>query len=94
MVGYPIGHPLHGKVKPVNKGADSKTRVVNMAVGTDRASTSGKDLNDEATVFAKMDNLQNQLNQVMMILQNSQGVCNPKVLAAGKQPEDIPWDSI
>ncbi|GJT31278.1 cysteine-rich receptor-like protein kinase 8 [Tanacetum coccineum] len=71
-------------VNPVNKGADSKPRVVNMAVGTDGASTSGKDLNDDATVFAKMDNLQNQLNQVMMMLQNSQGVCDRKIITAGR----------
>ncbi|GKA28879.1 hypothetical protein Tco_0715124 [Tanacetum coccineum] len=84
LVGYPIGYPFHSKVKPVNKGADSKARVVNMVVGTDGASTSGKYLNDDAAVFAKMDNLQNQLNQVIMMLQNSQGVCDPKVLAAGR----------
>ncbi|GJW65798.1 hypothetical protein Tco_0117682 [Tanacetum coccineum] len=71
LVSYPIGHPFHGKVKPVNKGADLKARVVNMVVGTDRASTNGKYLNDDAIVFTKMDNLQNQLNQVMRMLQNS-----------------------
>ncbi|GJZ61742.1 retrovirus-related pol polyprotein from transposon RE1, partial [Tanacetum coccineum] len=84
LVGYPIGPPLHGKVKPVNKETDSRTSVVNMDAGTYGASTSGKDLNDDAIVFAKMDNLQNQLNQVMMMLQNSQGVCDPKILAAGR----------
>ncbi|GJS22554.1 uncharacterized mitochondrial protein-like protein [Tanacetum coccineum] len=85
LVGYPIGHPLHGKVKPVNKGADSKPRVVNISVRLDGASTSGKELNnDDATVFAKMVNLQNQLKQVMMMLQNSQGVCDPKIMAAGR----------
>ncbi|GJR47114.1 hypothetical protein Tco_1315217 [Tanacetum coccineum] len=71
-------------VKLVNKETDSRTSVVNMAAGTYGASTSGKDLNDDATIFAKMDNLQNQLNQVMMMLQNSQGVCDPKILAAGR----------
>ncbi|GKE29830.1 cysteine-rich receptor-like protein kinase 8 [Tanacetum coccineum] len=84
LVGYPIGHPLHSKVKPINKGADSKPRVVNLAVRSDGASTSGKDLNDDATVFAKMDNLHNQLKQVMMMLQNSQGVCDPKIMAASR----------
>ncbi|GJX32384.1 hypothetical protein Tco_0242239 [Tanacetum coccineum] len=35
-------------------------------------------------VFSKMDSLQNQLNQVMMMLQNPQGQCDPKLLAAGR----------
>nr|GEZ94294.1 cysteine-rich RLK (receptor-like protein kinase) 8 [Tanacetum cinerariifolium] len=82
LVGYPIRHTLHGKVKSVNNGSDSKPRVVNMVVRTYGASTSGKDLNDDATVFTKMDNLQNQLNQVIMMLQNSQGVCDPKIMTA------------
>ncbi|GJT76412.1 zf-CCHC domain-containing protein [Tanacetum coccineum] len=43
-----------------------------------------RETQDDSAVFAKMDNLQNQLNQVMLILQNSQGVCDPKVLAAGR----------
>ena len=55
-----------------------------MAMGFDVASTSGKENADEAAVYAKMDNLQNQLNQVMMMLQNSQRACDPKILAAGR----------
>ena len=31
-----------------------------------------------------MDSLQNQLNQVMMMLQNTQGQCDSKLLAAGR----------
>ena len=55
-----------------------------MTIGSDVASTSGKENTDESVVNAKMDNLQNQFNQMMMMLQNSQGGCDPKILAAGR----------
>ena len=42
LVGYPVGHPLHGKVRPLNKAADTRSRTVNMAIGSDGASTRGK----------------------------------------------------
>ncbi|GKB87264.1 hypothetical protein Tco_0959536 [Tanacetum coccineum] len=56
--------------------ADQEGTLTN-ELGTSRAKA------DDA-VFAKMDSLQNQLNQVMMILQNYQGKCDPKLLAAGR----------
>ncbi|GJV05750.1 hypothetical protein Tco_1343406 [Tanacetum coccineum] len=73
LVGYPIGHPLHAKVIPNfnNRASTTRLRAVNMAVGSDVASTSGKEVHEDVVVFAKMDNLQNQLNQVMLMLQNS-----------------------
>ncbi|GJY23069.1 cysteine-rich receptor-like protein kinase 8, partial [Tanacetum coccineum] len=93
LVGYPVGHPLHGKFKPGNSGQNRTTnfkpRAVNMVTGHSvgqetngggDASTSGTKADD--TVFAKMDSFQNQLNQVMLMLQNSQGMVDPKLLAA------------
>nr|GEW13851.1 hypothetical protein [Tanacetum cinerariifolium]GEW13854.1 hypothetical protein [Tanacetum cinerariifolium] len=68
LVGYPIRHLLHRKVKPTNKNTDFRPKAtVNMTAGSDGASTSGhhssgKDIHDDAAVFAKMDNLQNQIN--------------------------------
>ncbi|GKA65644.1 hypothetical protein Tco_0765351 [Tanacetum coccineum] len=101
IVGYQVGHPLHGKVGPKQQGNGSnsgsnrtnnfKPRSVNMVstqgswqdgVSTNECSTSGTQVGD--AVFAKMDSLQNQLNQVMMMLQNPQGQCDPKLLAAGR----------
>ena len=56
--GYPIGHPLHGKIKPgSNRPTNQRARTINMAMGSVVASTSGKENIDEAAVFAKMDNL-------------------------------------
>ncbi|GJX81371.1 hypothetical protein Tco_0330852 [Tanacetum coccineum] len=99
LVGYLVGHPLHGKVKPQGNGANNgsnrtnnfRPRTVNMVTGQspvqDGASTSNSNSSggqaDDA-VFAKMDSLQNQLNQVMMMLQNTQGQCDPKLLAVGR----------
>ncbi|GJV14982.1 cysteine-rich receptor-like protein kinase 8 [Tanacetum coccineum] len=85
LVGYPVGHPLHGKVRPVNNMApNSRPRTVNLTIRSDVASTSTRDsqrdTQDDAAVFAKMDNLQNQLNQVMLMLQSH----DPKVFAAGR----------
>ncbi|GJU27518.1 retrovirus-related pol polyprotein from transposon TNT 1-94 [Tanacetum coccineum] len=99
IVGYQVGHPLHGKVGPKQQGNGSnsgsnrtnnfKPRSVNMVstqgsgqdgVSTNKCSTSGTQAGD--AVFAKMDSLQNQLNQVMMMLQNPQGQYDPKLLAA------------
>ncbi|GKB15929.1 cysteine-rich receptor-like protein kinase 8 [Tanacetum coccineum] len=89
LVGYPVGHPLHGKFRPPNNSNNNRTnttrpRTVNMAVGTDGPSSSGKEHTEDTAVIAKMDNLQNQINQVMMMLQNTQGICDPKAFAAGR----------
>ncbi|PWA81478.1 hypothetical protein CTI12_AA173100 [Artemisia annua] len=56
-----------------------------MAVGPDVSSINEvKESSEDAAVAAKMDKLQNQLNQVMLMLQNSQGTVDPKILAAGR----------
>ena len=48
---------------------------------TSETSTSGQ---EDKAVYAKMDSLQNQLNQVMMMLQNSQGTYISKLSAASR----------
>ncbi|GKA28154.1 cysteine-rich receptor-like protein kinase 8 [Tanacetum coccineum] len=63
LVGYPVGHPLYGKVRPVNNNRppNSRPRTVNLTIGSDVASTSTmdsqRDTQDDVAVFAKMDNL-------------------------------------
>ncbi|GJY85805.1 cysteine-rich receptor-like protein kinase 8 [Tanacetum coccineum] len=79
LKGYLIGHPIYGKYKPpvtrsVNVN-DNRNHKVNLIHGHDttststqaEASTSGNDV-----VFVKMDQLQNQLNQVMLMMQQCQ----------------------
>nr|GEU76510.1 cysteine-rich RLK (receptor-like protein kinase) 8 [Tanacetum cinerariifolium] len=99
LVGYPVGHPLHGKFKPGSGGSGNgsnrttnfKPRTVKMVAtqtngqeGTSSEASTSNGTHGDAAVFAKMDSLQNQLNQVMLMLQNPQGQCDPKLLAAGR----------
>ncbi|GJV07372.1 hypothetical protein Tco_1345028 [Tanacetum coccineum] len=78
LKGYPISHPLHGKYKPsvtrsVNVN-DNRNPKVNF-VGHDVASTSIQaeaSTNGNDAVFVKIDQLQNQLNQVMIMMQQCQ----------------------
>ncbi|GJZ62667.1 cysteine-rich receptor-like protein kinase 8 [Tanacetum coccineum] len=74
IVGYPVGHPLYGKYQPpkVNKASsDSRPpRVVNMVIRQEdtRAQTSASTVqdptqNNDGYVSARMDQLQNQINQ-------------------------------
>ncbi|GKA44307.1 cysteine-rich receptor-like protein kinase 8 [Tanacetum coccineum] len=65
IVGYPVGHPLYGKVQPAKQskpGQDYK-KIVNMVVGQDeanKASTLGQNNAPHDThVSARMDKLQN-----------------------------------
>ncbi|GJY58741.1 hypothetical protein Tco_0458633 [Tanacetum coccineum] len=76
LKGYPIGHPLYGKYKPrvtrnVNVN-DNKNPKVNLIYGHDTASTSTQaeaSTSGNDAVFVRMDQLQNQLNQVMLMMQ-------------------------
>ncbi|GKB52457.1 cysteine-rich receptor-like protein kinase 8, partial [Tanacetum coccineum] len=45
LVGYFVGHPLHGKVKPAknNRAPNSRPRTVNMATASEVASTSTRE---------------------------------------------------
>jgi hypothetical protein len=81
LKGYPVGHPLHGKYKPpvyrnVTETRDTRSsKAVNSVLNQDSnnsgnnqaESTSGND-----AVFVRMDQLQNQLNQVMLMMQQCQ----------------------
>lgn len=80
IFGYPIGHPLHGKVQPTRQNRpvqDYKVNTtVNMVTGQDenKATTSGQQAQSSEThVSARIDQLQNQLNQVLLMLQNQKG---------------------
>lgn len=74
LVGYPVGHPLHGKFKPTvqtprnNYQDHSMNKAVNMAVAqgsnVEVASTSGQ----SDAMSARMDQLQNQLNKMMLLM--------------------------
>ena len=70
LVGYPVGHPLHGKFKPGTSGQGGQNRAnrqngqrtVNLVAGQSgqdnnaaETSTSGSQADDE--VYAKMDSL-------------------------------------
>ncbi|GJT81637.1 cysteine-rich receptor-like protein kinase 8 [Tanacetum coccineum] len=68
IVGYLVGYPLHGSRQD--------------GVSINECKISGTQAGD--AVFSKTDSLQMQLNQVMMMLQNPQGQCDPKLLAAGR----------
>lgn len=69
VVGYLVGHSLHSKFKPPNKPITQELkqyRTVNMAMGQVVQNE------PDNSMSARMDQLQNQLNQVMMMMQNSQ----------------------
>ncbi|GKE16714.1 hypothetical protein Tco_1424291 [Tanacetum coccineum] len=84
IVGYTMGHPLHGKYQPpkVNKvNLDSRPpRIMNIVIGQEetRPQTSSSvaqttSQNNKGHVSTRMDQLQNQLNQVLLMLQTNQG---------------------
>ncbi|GJU16928.1 RmlC-like cupins superfamily protein [Tanacetum coccineum] len=79
QTGYLIGHPLHGKYKPlvvrsvnVNDNINAK---INLVQGQDSYSISTQaesSTNGTDAVFVRIDQLQNELNQVMLIMQQCQ----------------------
>ncbi|GJS02490.1 retrovirus-related pol polyprotein from transposon TNT 1-94 [Tanacetum coccineum] len=86
LVGYPVGHPLYGKYpakQPPKSINDSKNyRTVNMVMGQNEqmemdqnekteASPNQNNSTPDSHVSTRMDQLQNQLNQVLMMLQNN-----------------------
>ncbi|XP_071739051.1 uncharacterized protein [Rutidosis leptorrhynchoides] len=69
LVGYPIGHPLHGKYIPPQKQAtqySSQPKSINVVT------TTNDNNNAECAMNARMDQIQNQLNQVLLMMQNNQ----------------------
>ena len=76
FVGYPPGHPLYGKYQsPANPHRQNSSghRIVNltMAQGATGSSTSGATDQAGIAMNARMDQLQNQLNQMMLMMQNN-----------------------
>ncbi|GJT94674.1 hypothetical protein Tco_1090192 [Tanacetum coccineum] len=71
IIGYPIGHPLYGKVQSAKQFKSIK--VVNTVMSRDEAnkpSTFGQAATpSEDHVSARMDQLQDQLNQVLLMIQ-------------------------
>ncbi|XP_071739887.1 uncharacterized protein [Rutidosis leptorrhynchoides] len=71
LVGYPIGYPLHAKYKPPQKvnyhSTSAPTKSINSVTGND-VSTSA-----DMAMSARMDQLQNQQNQVLLMMQSNRG---------------------
>ncbi|GKA42904.1 retrovirus-related pol polyprotein from transposon TNT 1-94 [Tanacetum coccineum] len=80
LKGYLVGHPLHGKYKPPvvkNSGVnDNRNPKVNLVSGQDVASTSTQaETSSNAgndVVFVRIDQHQNQMNQVLLMMQQYQ----------------------
>ncbi|GJS76658.1 probable inactive serine/threonine-protein kinase scy1 [Tanacetum coccineum] len=102
LVGYPVGHPLHGKfpLKPYKSQSQEykPNRAVNMVTNQDEGATvQGVQANSSQTVqpstpsethmTARMDQLQNQLNQVLLMMQNN----NHRNPLHGPEQEDFSW---
>nr|GEY00994.1 cysteine-rich RLK (receptor-like protein kinase) 8 [Tanacetum cinerariifolium] len=92
LVGYPDGHPLHGKFKPpntpqrtVNTSMGQNVNAVNMSMGpkVNAKSVNTYSQQSEVAMCARMDQLQNQLNQMMLMMQNNKD-------SFGMSSEDIP----
>nr|GEV43053.1 reverse transcriptase, RNA-dependent DNA polymerase [Tanacetum cinerariifolium] len=86
LVGYPVGHPLHGKFpsKPYKSQSQEykPNRTINMVTNQDEGATvQGVQANSSQTVqpnfpsethmTTRIDQLQNQLNQVLLNMQNN-----------------------
>ncbi|GJV04921.1 retrovirus-related pol polyprotein from transposon TNT 1-94 [Tanacetum coccineum] len=90
LVGFPPGHPLHNKYIPPAQRNNQNPRV-NMVSGIDEQQTkvppNYSDPNTSSStsanpfVHSRMDQLQNQINQVLFMLQN-----NPKEFTASTLP--------
>nr|GEV76720.1 hypothetical protein [Tanacetum cinerariifolium] len=103
IVRYPIGHPLYGKFlvkQPPKSANDTRNyREVHMVMGQNIQMAMGQNEKMEVPppqinfapdshVFARMDQLQTQLNQVFMMLQNN------KEPYAGPGPEVCSWQPL
>ncbi|GJZ38513.1 cysteine-rich receptor-like protein kinase 8 [Tanacetum coccineum] len=83
IVGYPPDHPLHNKYIPPTQRNQSSTRTVNLMINKDQilqdetppTSADESSSTSQTTypyVYSRMDQLQNQLNQVLLMMQNGQ----------------------
>ncbi|XP_071740316.1 uncharacterized protein [Rutidosis leptorrhynchoides] len=87
IVGYPIGHPLYGRYKPPTK-PHPHNKSVNLVTTDEQASTSTA--TTDLAMTARMDQLQNQLNQVLLMMQSTQSSTTEPPYT-GSQPEDCTW---
>ncbi|GJY11136.1 putative reverse transcriptase domain-containing protein [Tanacetum coccineum] len=81
LVGYPVGHPMHNKLPPQRRqfnSSQNRPRTVNMTmmnegepVETSPVDTNMVNLPADYSVTARMDQLQNQINQVILMMQNN-----------------------
>lgn len=78
LVGYPIGHPLHNKYIPLQRRQyQNKPRAVHLAMGTEDTPAENTpvdslvNLPPDYSVTARMDMLQNQINQVLLMMQHN-----------------------
>ncbi|GJV07798.1 cysteine-rich receptor-like protein kinase 8 [Tanacetum coccineum] len=79
IVGYPVGHPLHGKYKPSNQTLKNNTqdnnRTINMTMSQGNSNESAvTTTSNDAAMNARMDQLQNQLNQMILMMQNNKEI--------------------
>ncbi|GKD44644.1 cysteine-rich receptor-like protein kinase 8 [Tanacetum coccineum] len=84
LLGYLVGHPLHKKyLSPSQRTqGNGRNRTINMVMGESSNSSQQESpqttllepllIPDETHVYARMDLLQNQLNQVLLMMQNNQ----------------------
>nr|GEW19618.1 NIN-like protein [Tanacetum cinerariifolium] len=98
LPGYLVGHPLHKKYIPHSHRTQSNNRPRTMNMVTGETSNSGDSISSQSTqfepashsapsealVYARMDELHNQLNQVLMMMQTNQcdtpGTSMPRVV--------------
>ncbi|XP_071688078.1 uncharacterized protein [Rutidosis leptorrhynchoides] len=66
IVGYSVGHSLHDKFKPASINNTLPLKSVDMVTSAEG------NIHNEAAMSARMDQLQNQLNQVLMMMQANQ----------------------
>ncbi|GJR74201.1 cysteine-rich receptor-like protein kinase 8 [Tanacetum coccineum] len=96
IVGYPVGHPLHGKYKPSNQTPKNNVqlnngnRTVNMAMAqggfTDLPIANSS---NDAAMNARIDKLQNQLNQMILMMQNNKETNGMPFISSDGKPKLI-----
>ncbi|GJZ46890.1 hypothetical protein Tco_0600722 [Tanacetum coccineum] len=91
-----VGHPLHGNYRPHSQTLwnniqdNNGNRTVNMAMtqGISIHSSAANASND-ATMNARMDQLQNQLNQMIIMMQNNKETTGMPFMSSEGKPELI-----
>ncbi|GKB43624.1 hypothetical protein Tco_0888566 [Tanacetum coccineum] len=94
LVGYPVGHPLHEKYKPPDTPRfttqDSLVhKSVNMTVAQRMNAKPSNNISHEndTTMSARMDQLQNQLNQMMLMMQKNKKMTGTQPFSVAGTPK-------